>query len=197
MGIPVLWKPIPGYEGLYSVSSDGKVKSLFRYHRTLKPNVSKNGYESVELFKDKKSKRLLVHRLVAIAFIPNPENLPQVNHKDENKRNNSVSNLEWVTAKQNMAHGTRLKRQLASIDYTTEERKKIARTNGKVVSRSVAQILNDSVVATYPSAKEASRATGISHSHICECAKGIRYKRAGGYEWKYIERNDDISGFQC
>lgn len=197
MGIPVLWKPVPGYEGLYSVSSDGKVKSLFRYKKTLTPSVTRHGYETVELFSDGKSKRFLVHRLVALAFIPNPENLPQVNHKDENKRNNHVSNLEWVTAKQNMNHGTRLQRQLASIDYTTDARKILARKNGKVVSKPVVQISGGEVIAYYESAKAASNATGFSHSHICECAKGIKYKHVGGYEWKYAERNDALLVSQC
>lgn len=192
-----MWRPIPGYEGLYDVSSSGEIRSLFRYKRVLKPSVQKNGYATVELFKNKKSKRLLVHRLVALAFIPNPKGLPQVNHKDEDKLNNSASNLEWVTAKENMNYGTRLQRQISSTDYTSEARKEIARRNGKSVSKPVIQIKDGKILAKYESAKQASRLTGINHAHICECAKGAKfYKSAGGYEWKYEERNDALLASQ-
>lgn len=89
-----IWKNVVGYEGLYEISNLGRVKSNCNGGRILKWNVSNNGYATVELFKNKKSKRVLVHRLVASAFIDNPNNLPQVNHIDENKLNNHVDNLE-------------------------------------------------------------------------------------------------------
>lgn len=88
------WLPVIGYEGLYEVSDKGNVRSLFRYKKQLKPSKGNNGYLSVELFKGKQRKRASIHRLVATAFISNPQNLPQVNHKDENKHNNCVENLE-------------------------------------------------------------------------------------------------------
>lgn len=108
------WKDISGYEGLYSVSNTGLVKTHI-YNKILKP-IIQLGYETVVLYRDKKCKAFKVHRLVAMVFIPNPNNLPQVNHKDGNKRNNFVfvnedgtvdlnkSNLEWCTAKQNTHH---------------------------------------------------------------------------------------------
>lgn len=179
-----------GYEGLYEVSDAGNIRSLFRYKKTLKWNITRNGYATVQLFKDKVGQRLLVHRLVAAVFVANPQKHPQVNHKDENKLNNAASNLEWVSAKENMNYGTRLDRQISSIDYGTEDRKQIARKNGKSASRPVIQFLNGISVARYESAKAASIATGLNHSHICECAGGKRYKTVGGYGWKYDRRND-------
>ena len=190
-----IWLPVAGYEGLYEVSNLGNVRSLYRYKKQLKWNISRNGYATVELFKQKEGKRLLVHRIVAAAFVNNPLNLPQVNHIDENKINNSASNLEWVTAKDNMNFGTRLSRQLKSTDYGGKSRKAIARINGRKNSVPVVQIKAGKVVAVYSSAKEASLATGFNHSHIIECVHGKRYKTVGGYIWKIYERNDDLSGF--
>ena len=108
------WRAVPGYEGLYEVSSYGRVKSLKRYksnnggiplikERILKPYNDKKGYLNVRL----RNKNFKVHRLVAQAFIPNPNNLPQVNHKNEDKSDNRVDNLEWCTAKYNNTYGTR------------------------------------------------------------------------------------------
>ncbi len=100
-----IWKDIPGYEGLYQVSSCGNVRSM-NYRglgkvKVLKTAEDKRGYTHVNLFKDKIPKTCQVHRLVAIAFIPNPNNLPQINHKDCNPRNNHIENLEWCDAKYN------------------------------------------------------------------------------------------------
>lgn len=184
-----VWLAVPGYEGLYEVSSLGNVRSLFRYKKILKWNVhSRTGYATVQLFKNKIGKRFLVHRLVASAFIPNPHVLPQVNHKDENKLNNEFVNLEWVTADENMKYGSRSERQRRNTDYSNSLRKTIAISNGKKVSRPVAQIKDGAVLAQYDSVKAASKATGLNHAHICECAAGKRYKTVGGYEWKYIRK---------
>ena len=104
-----IWKDIKGYEGLYQVSNLGRVKSLPRKNhpkeefRNLSPDSK--GYLRVNLFKNNKGKTHKVHRLVAEAFIPNPNNYPQVNHKDENKANNNVDNLEWCTNKYNVNYG--------------------------------------------------------------------------------------------
>ena len=115
-----IWRDIKGYEGLYQVSNLGRVKSLERYVkgkdglRLVKEIIMSisvcrtNGYFKVILHKDGKQKRYQVHRLVAEAFIPNPDNLPIVNHKDENKINNCVWNLEWCTYSYNLTYGNRL-----------------------------------------------------------------------------------------
>ena len=132
-----------------------------RSEKYLKPNMSKSGYLSVELFDENgKSKRLLIHRLVAMAYIPNPENLPQVNHIDENPLNNAVSNLEWCTAKYNMNYGNGAK---TVLQYSR---------NGEFIAR-------------YNSAAEASRKTGANHSHIIECCNGKRYKTVNNFIWKF------------
>ena len=97
--------PVVGYEGLYEISSDGYIKSLTRYKNILRPWVNKStGYPMVTLYGRGKSKKSSVHRLMAIHFIPNPSNLPQVNHKDNDRSNFSLHNLEWATDSENQRH---------------------------------------------------------------------------------------------
>ena len=113
MNTTEIWKPIQGYEN-YVISSLGNVKSL-NYRQTgkehiLKQSANEHGYQVVYLYKQNKRKHFLVHRLVAEAFIPNPDNLPYINHRDENSSNNCVSNLEWCTHEYNVNYGTRNER---------------------------------------------------------------------------------------
>jgi hypothetical protein len=109
------WIDIPGYEGIYQINEEGHVKSLGRYvkvkhrlrylkERLMAISVKKEGYHFVRLSKEGIDIGYRINRLVAIVFIPNPLDLPEVNHKDGNKANNQVSNLEWCTKKENMAH---------------------------------------------------------------------------------------------
>ena len=133
------WKDIKGYEGFYQVSNIGNVKSLKRIvnnsttyggkatvkERILKPKTDKDGYESVGLRKDGKVKHFRVHRLVATAFIPNPNSYPIVNHKDEVKNNNIVSNLEWCTVRYNNTYGTTCERRNSSNKECKKHCKKI------------------------------------------------------------------------
>lgn len=121
-----IWKDIKGYEGLYQVSTCGRIKSLARMvpfsnihtsgyrqlkEKILKGGITKDGYNVVTLRKDNIGKIYSIHRLVAETFIPNPNNLPEVNHKDENKVNNHVDNLEWCTHQYNSTCGTIKSRQ--------------------------------------------------------------------------------------
>lgn len=165
MAIPV-WRAVKGYEGLYSVSNTGQVKSLFRYKKVLKPNVKKRGYCTVELFKDGQSKRLLIHRLVAEAFIPNWFNYPQVNHIDEDKTNNNFDNLEWCDCQYNVNFGTARKRMIEKL------------------SKPVLQFTKTGeLVREYPSAREADQ-SGFNHSTIAKCCNG-KQKYHKGFIWKY------------
>ena len=159
-----IWKTIKDYDN-YIISNFGKVKSL-KKNIILKPEIRRK-YYSVQLYKNKKSKHFQIHRLVAIAFIENPNNLKYVNHKDENKLNNYVDNLEWCTASYNINYGTAIKRatEKKSISIYQYDKK--------------GNYLN-----TYSSFMDAQRKTGIFNNNIVKCCKGER-KTAGGYIWKY------------
>lgn len=148
----------------------------------------------VDLWYKGKVKCCLVHRLVANAFIDNPNNLPQINHIDEKPSNNCVTNLEWCTAKYNMNYGIGAKTRHKKIDYSKEIYKINAVKNGKKASKPVMQIKNNKIIAKFESAKEASLITKSNHSHICECCLGKR-KSTNGFEWKY-ERGIDLSEYQ-
>ena len=141
-----------------------------------------NGYLGVCLSNDKERKKFYVHRLVAQTFIPNPNNLPQVNHKDENKQNNHVSNLEWCTSKYNNNYGTRTQRMV-------ETRKKDGYNISQESAIQVIMIDKSTLqeLQIFPSIKEAGRFLHTSPSHINEAAHGKR-KSAGGYYWKIMEK---------
>lgn len=185
------FKDIKGYEGLYQISNTGKIKSLKRMvvrnnnrpllveEKILKPSVDKRGYLYVGLLKNGIKKTYSVHRLVAEAFIQNPNNLPQVNHKDENKQNNCVKNLELCDAKYNNNYGTRNKRIAEKIS------KKLI--NGKT-SKQVLQIdkTTNEVIAEFPSVSEVQRQLGIRKSNISACCLGKpNHNIAGGFKWQY------------
>ena len=106
-----VWKPVSGYEGLYEVSNFGRVRRIFRYGRPYislcKPKITRDGYFESALVKENKYKFIRTHRIVAQAFCDNPENKPEVNHKDGNKLNNCSENLEWVTSSENQKHAYR------------------------------------------------------------------------------------------
>lgn len=187
-----IWKDIAGYECKYQVSNTGKVRSL-NYHRSgeyreMVGGLNTKGYPIVVLRKDGKSSTIAVHRLVAMAFIPNPMNLPQVNHIDENKSNNNVGNLEWCTAYHNVHHGTRGERAQSSrniVGCAFSERKIEQRTREGVL------------IAVFDSIKRASQVTGVCHTTISRaCERAIvkekngtvhRYGHAGGFIWNYID----------
>lgn len=130
-----IWKDIEGYEG-YQVSNLGRVRSFKHKNVRILSTKNRGGYRQVQLCKDSTKKLCYVHRLVAEAFIPNPDDLPQVNHKDENKANNFVNNLEWCTAKYNLSYGTgrlRAATKISGLDHikTEEERKDTSNKSNK------------------------------------------------------------------
>ena len=169
----------------YLIYEDGRVWSN-KTNKFLKHAHTLKGYASVELFNTNGSKRLLIHRLVAEAYIPNPDGLPQINHKDENPRNNHVSNLEWCTAKYNMNYGEGARTRHSKIDYSNPIYRENAIKNGKKVSIPVLMFKGDKLIKTFESAKDASKKTGIAHSNILRAAHGER-ATAGGYVWKKME----------
>lgn len=149
------WKPIEGYEGRYEVSNYGRVKSL-KDNKILNKQHHTSGYIQYSFG----AKKHYAHRLVATAFLPNPNKLPQVNHKDEDKTNNHVDNLEWCTIKYNCNYGTHNKRM---------------GTKHKVKVRCI------ETNTIYDSIKEASEQTNISYDAISRCIT----QTAGGYHWEY------------
>ena len=172
------WRAIAGYEGLYEVSDQGRVKSI-NYNRTgtekiLKPMKTPCGYLLVSLYKDGQRKTITVHRLVATAFISNPRNLETINHKDEVKTNNTVGNLEWMSVKDNNNYGTRNKR-LSETQINDKNKSKAVQMFDR----------QGNLLETFPSTHEAERITGIAQQSISQCCKEKR-KSAGGYVWKYI-----------
>ena len=178
-----VWKPIPNYEGFYEVSNIGRVRSLYRYKKILHPSDT-NGYRTVELWKGKKRKRIGVHRLVAMAFIDNPDNKPFVNHKDETRDNNSVDNLEWVTHVENCRYGTAIKRRTQHLDYSKR------RINNKhqieVVSKPIVQCNREGApIKKWLSITECAKALGMSPSGISKAIQRGNTTRSG-YKFKEV-----------
>lgn len=182
------WVTIPGYEGYYQVSNLCRIKSLKRVikgghgtrtvnERILKQGKDTMGYIQILLRKKGVTKRHSVHRLMAILFIPNPLKFKTVNHKDGNKQNNSLENLEWCTLQDNLLHAfntglkSRAKLKIMGQAAAMKLRKPICQMNGEEV--------------IYESILSASKTTHIPISNIVEVLKGRR-KTAGGYQWKYI-----------
>lgn len=169
------WKDVVGFEGLYKVSDTGKIYSV-KSNRVIKHKISKTGYCNIELHKDGKPIMKYVHRLVAEAFVDNPTNKPQVNHKDGNKQNNHFSNLEWVTASENQRHAL-----LNGLHAPSPMAGKIGALNP--CSKTIYQYDTEgNFIKKWDSISDASRELGIGNSNISNCLSG-RYKTAGGYKW--------------
>lgn len=169
-----IWKDVKGYEGRYQVSNLGRVKSL-NYLQKGKEQILKatkiKGYLVVNLYKEGKAKIYTIHRLVAKTFIENPDNLPQVNHKDECKTNNIVDNLEWCSAKYNNNYGSRTQRCVDSNTNNPKFSKKVLCVETGVI---------------YPSIMQVQRDLGFLHQHISYACSG-KLKTAYGFHWKYID----------
>lgn len=179
-----IWKDIVGYEGLYQVSNLGNVKSL---------NYGKKGYEKmiatkenscgrlwVMLYKSGNAKPMQVHRLVGEAFIENPNKYPQINHKDENPKNNKVDNLEWCTASYNIKYSMdRHPERYEKLRNTTTNRK------GKLKGLKINQISFDGhIEKEWQNSNTVKIETGWSSSSITRCCRGER-KTAYGFKWQY------------
>lgn len=172
------WRDIEGYEGSYMVSNTGKVKALQRVivrERILKPGIV-GGYERVNLYDENGAKQEYVHRLVAKAFLDNPESLPYINHKDEDKRNNNVDNLEWCTPAYNVNYGTSIERRTKHTDHS-----RINRARKKKVYQ---YSLKGEFMREYESLSECAHVNNYCMSNIskvCRQGKGSAY----GYIFRY------------
>ena len=172
------WKDIKGYESLYQISNLGRIKGLNRYvknnhsvryikERILKPNKNKDGYYTISFWTKGKMKQHYIHRLVAQAFLDNPNNYPIVNHKDENPNNNNSLNLEWCNYKYNNDYGTR------KIKSMINQGKKVNQFD-----------LQGNFIKQWNSTREIERTLKISHSVISKCCRE-KQKTSHGYIWKY------------
>lgn len=183
------WKDIQGYEGLYQVSTCGRVKSLPRVKQgkhnllgvkteylksggLLKQSNDKNGYKLLALSKDGAMKFFRVHRLVAETFVPNPGEKPIAHHIDGCVSNNNAENLQWVTDRENL--------------YASDVFGQLAAIYGKKINQ---YDLKGNIVAEYPSMQECSRRLGLDVRHISAVANGKR-KRTRGYIFKAVSAND-------
>ncbi len=168
-----IYKNIENYENLYQVTSYGRVYSLISKN-FLKPKKNKGGYLCVGLCKNGKQKWYYLHRLVATAFIPNPLNLPEVNHKSEVKSENRVENLEWCDCKYNINYGTARERMAEKL------------------SKPILQFTKEGkFVKEYPSTWEAARQTKIDQSSISKCCNS-KLHSAGNYLWRYKKKEEAV-----
>lgn len=168
-----IWKDIEGYGGTFQVSNLGRVKTLNYQHRgierVLKPKKHNKGYLQIQLIKGDINKTFTIHRLVAEAFIPNPNNLPYVNHKDEDKTNNNADNLEWCDSKYNVRYSMNLhpERKLNRLDMQIDQ----FDSKGNFVMR-------------WKNSRTIFLETGMSDWAISEVCRGNRHK-AYGFIWRY------------
>ena len=215
--IAEIWKDVQGYEGLYQVSNLGRVKSLGRNvkkpllksgycwqeERILKPHKTKYGYLNVRLCKDSRTKDFQIHRLVAIAFIPNPENKPQIDHINADKTNNTVNNLRWVTCKENINNPLTLVKKIGKNNYlygknlSEETKQKIRKAHlGKKISEETKEklrgknnprsrsIKNLNTNEVFDSVRNAGKKYGVHHSSILYAIK--HNGKCSGCKWEYV-----------
>ena len=175
-------RDIEGYEGLYQVTSYGRVYSVKSGKFLRFGKVGGGGYLQVCLHKEAKKKNYYVHRLVATAFLENPLQLPQVNHKDENPSNNRLENLEFCTASYNINYGSHTERMLQHPNWKASHEKVAEK-----LSKPILQFAkNGEFVAEFPSSREAERQTRINSKNISSCCNCKRHS-AGGFVWRFKE----------
>ncbi|SPF51194.1 conserved hypothetical protein [Candidatus Desulfosporosinus infrequens] len=189
-----LWKDIEGFEGVYQISTKGRLKSFKKLREgfILSNKNSKKDYLSVVLTHKGRVRYARIHKLVAEAFIANVNNKPQINHKDGNKQNNKVENLEWVSGSENVIH---------AISIHPNMLKGMNKYNKFIRPNAIQQYnLNGELLAEYPNAQEAFRLTGVCGRNILQVASeteykpGLTRKQAGGFIWRFKERKGKV---QC
>lgn len=165
-----VWRTVEDFPN-YEISNMGRIRNINTGY-VLSPGDNGHGYLQVTLCQNGEKKRVYIHRLVGIAFIPNPNNLPQINHRNENRADNRAENLEWISIKDNVNYGTRAER--------------FSLSRGKPVEQ---YDLAGNYLNTWTGTREAERQTGISQSSISACCLGKR-KTAGGFIWKFAKKMD-------
>ena len=184
------WRDFEGYEGYYQISGDGRVRSIDRvvigadgktYHyksRILKQVKARDGYMAVQLFRDSRCKTYKIHRMVALTFIPNPNNKPEVNHIDGDKSNNHASNLEWCTRSENIKHAVDhgLNSPIKAIEATKKKVEQID-SEGNTVKR-------------WDTMTDAANEMGVHISNVSSCCHG-RLKSTGGYSFRFTKEGEE------
>lgn len=186
-----IWKDIEGYEKLYQISNFGRIRSKDRVTRNgrcnkcirkgkvLKPTLNQYGYLKIALWKENTTKFFGIHRLVAMTFLENNENKNEINHKDGNKTNNCIDNLEWVDRSENMKHAVRM--GLLQTKGYIRKKKKIIQKD-----------LDGNTIKIWDSCSDIVRERGFSDSHIYACCKRKKHKKtAYGYIWEYEKELGD------
>lgn len=200
----VIWKPVVGYEGLYEVSNTGLVKSLNKYKkpRLLKLTKRTDGYLGVVLCRDKTQRTFTVHRLVANAFLPNPDDLEMINHKDENKTNNHVNNLEWCTRAYNQVYSMNLHPERRK-EFANNLKKYSPRTQKGVPHKYTKRVAilddNNNIISIYDNAATAAKDLELRTCNVTEVCKAnthltigdkqqiVKKRRTGGHIFVFIE----------
>lgn len=161
------WLKIKGIDYFYEINKLGQIRN--KKGKILKPAINSGGYEVVTLRKNNKRKQFYIHRLVAETFIPNPNHYKEINHKNENKTDNRVNNLEWCNRKYNSIYGTKLERQ---------------RKSNPLKKKIIQYSFNDEIIKVWESITLASKELSISRANIVQCLRDDKRKTAGGYKWR-------------
>ena len=172
-----IWKPIIDFKDKYEISNLGRIRNI-RTNKILKMTNKYGNYFSIRLYDETHKRSTRIHREVAKAFIPNPNNLPEVNHKDTNKQNNKLENLEWVTKKENIQHAIKN----GKFYFVGHKNKNKISKNGKIYQFTI----DMKFVNKYNNSEDASRNTGVCSRNILHCVNHKEgRKQAGGYKWFY------------
>ena len=194
-----IWKEIEGFDN-YQISNLGRVKNI-KFDRYVKPLVGNRGYVHVNLYKDGKMKRLSLHRLLAIAFIPNTENKPCIDHINTDRSDNRIENLRWATRKENhnnplsiVNHGNASRGRVVSEEQKKNQSEKMkGRFKGvRKSSKKIIQLTLDEIfVREWDAIKDAAESLGVSSTAIWNCLNGkSQVKSIKGYKWKYKKETD-------